>query len=597
MRTSTRAVGCSLVVGALVLAPLVPQPAAATAPVPPLAGLVGVTLAIDGPPVPRQQPTAGETAPMVDLAAMLDRQGGELTVEQLAEIDPEAEALMRDPVEGRPTVELSVYDAVEMALRYNLQVQVSRFNQQTAFEGIKAARATFDPQLSFNLPSSFGRSTRPTTDQTAGADILTNESVNGGFAFSENLEWGTSWSVGWSASRNLTNNEFSTVNPTIGSGLNFSVSQNLLRDFGSVNRTGIRVARNTYDSSQEGFRAQVQNQIQLVYDAYWNLVGQLRALEVNQEALSLALQQLRRNRIQVDIGTLAPIETVQAEQQAESSKVSVIQSQNALENAQDTLKQLLNLGAVRDDWGSVFVVPIDEPDATVEPVAVQEAILTALENDPGLRQGRIDLESSRLQLDRARNQLLPSLSVNGRLDLAGVGGNQIIRSGGLGGGVVDVVEGGFTDALSQVFSGDFSTWSVGVSVQMPLHNWSAEAAHARATINERQRVTGLQQQRQQVVFDVRRAVRNLENGARQVEAARVARELAERQLEAEQRKFEVGTSTNFNVLQFQRTLNQQQLGELQAIISLVQARAQLEAAKGTLLDFFGVSIEEAGRGR
>jgi len=598
MRDTTRAACRTLIVGALALALLAPGAVASPAPPGlPLASLAAATLAADDGPARQQRQATAENGVTPEIEALLLQQAGELTIEQLAEIDPEAETLMRDPSQDRPTLELSVLDAVETALRYNLQVQVSRFNQESSFEGIKAAKAPFDPQLSFQLPQSFQRSTSPTTDQTQGADILTSENFSGGFSFNEQLEWGTNWSVNWNGSRNVSNNQFSTVNPTIRSGLSFNVTQPLLRNFGSVNRTGILVARNTYTSSREAFRFQVQNQIQQVYNAYWNLVGAVRQLEVNQEALSLALQQLRRNRIQVDIGTLAPIETVQSEQQTESAKVSVITSQNTLENAQDTLKQLLNLQAVRDDWRRVFIVATDEPDATVDPVDLEEAIATALDNDPNLRQGRIGLESVRLQLDQARNQLLPSVNLNASLNLAGVSGDQIIRSGGFGGGVVDVVEGGFTDALSQVFSGDFNTWSVGLQVQLPLHNWSAEAAHARATISERQQVTSLEQQRQQVVFAVRQAVRNLQNGARQVQAARVARDLAERQLEAENRRFEVGTSTNFQVLQFQRTLNQQQLSELQAIVGLAQARAQLEVAKGTLLDFFGVSIQEAGRGR
>jgi outer membrane protein TolC len=130
-----------------------------------------------------------------------------------------------------------------------------------------------------------------------------------------------------------------------------------------------------------------------------------------------------------------------------------------------------------------------------------------------------------------------------------------------------------------------------------LHNYSADANYARASIGERQRLVSLEQRRQQVVFDVRQYARAIESGIRQVETAQVATQLSERQLQAEQRKFEVGTSTNFQVLQFQDQLSQSRLSEIQAIYNFLSSQAQFELAKGTLLEFFGVSIQDAGTGR
>jgi len=353
---------------------------------------------------------------------------------------------------------------------------------------------------------------------------------------------------------------------------------------------------NQYDQSIEQFRSSVQNTIAQAVQAYWNLRAQAEVVLVNQEALRLAEQQLARNRIQVEIGTLAPIETVQAETQAANASLSLIQAQNALETAQDTLKELINFDVVADDPFAYDLVASEEPEETVPPIDVAAAIRAALDNDPPLIQQRIGLRSAELSLAQAQNTLLPSLTVNGSFNLQGRGGTRIIRTGGIGGEEVEIIETGFGTAIGQVFSGDFNTWSIGATLSFPLHNYSAKAGAARAEISQRQALTQFEQRRQQVTYDVRQQVRNVENLVRQVETSILSRELADRQLQAEQRKFEVGTSTNFQVLTFQNTFSSAQLRELQAIISLQTAIAQLELTKGTLLQYFGVQIGDAGTG-
>ena len=240
-------------------------------------------------------------------------------------------------------------DAVELALRNNLTVQIQRYNPENSYEGIDAARAQFDTNLTFQIPQTFSRSVTGQTVQTAGADVITSESFRGGFTWSENLEWGTNYSIGWNGSRSVNNNQFNTFNPTLTSGLNFTINQPLLRNFGDVNRTGIYVAMNSYESSKEGFRGQVQQIIFNTVNAYWQLRAAIEQIGVRQQALDLAEEQLARNNIQVEIGTLAPIETVQAETQAENARLQLVGAQLQLDNNLDALKQLVNFDSVVDD--------------------------------------------------------------------------------------------------------------------------------------------------------------------------------------------------------------------------------------------------------
>ena len=502
----------------------------------------------------------------------------------------------RKPAGQRQAYELSLLDAVEMALRNNLSVQVARFSPQNSFQGINASRAPFDPNLSFQIPSGFSRGTSPTTSQIQGGDIISTQNLSGGFNWSETLEWGTNYNLSWNSNRGSTNSEFSTFNPSFSAGFSGNITQPLLRGFGSVNRTNILLSMNGYDQSLEQFRNTVQGVIAQVVAAYWDLRSRAEGLVVAEESLRLAEQQLARNEIQVEIGTLAPIETVQAETSVASNRLNLIQTQNALEDAQDTLKRLINFDTVVDDPFSYDLVAVEEPEQAVPPVDVEEAVRIALDNDPQVVQQRIELRNAELNLAAARNQLLPNLSVTGSFNLQGRGGTRIIRTGGIGGEEVEIIETGFGTAISQVFSGDFNTWRVSATLSFPLHNYSAKAGAARSEISQRQQLTAFEQLQQQISYDVRQQVRTLENLVEQVTTSTLRRELAERQLRAEERKFDVGTSTNFQVLTFQNDFRNAQIAELQAIINLQLQIAQLELTKGTLLQFFGVQIGDAGTG-
>jgi outer membrane protein TolC len=499
--------------------------------------------------------------------------------------------------ENLPTLELGLFEAIEMALRYNLQVKISAYAPDLQEESITSARARFDPTIRVDVPSAYRSNTSQGTSTLAGADVLTSENVSAGFSFNDTLEYGTNWSIAWTASRNTTNNTFSTFNPNYGSTLNLTVNQPLLRNFGKeVNTQQIVVAQNNYAISQEQFRSQVQQIIFQVYQAYWELGFAERDLEVKEEALRLAQQQLDRNRIQVEIGTLAPIETIQAEQQVANRELALIQAQVAVRDREDDLKRFLNIEAAVDEGWRVNVVPSAEPAVDTDPIDVEAAIQEALDNDPTLRQRRIELDTRQLNVDVSRNQLLPQVNFSGSIQLSGQGGDLIFRQGGGFGsaGVLEVQQGGFNDAVQAMASGDFRNWSVGLSVQFPLNNWAAKAQYAQATISQQNTLTQIADLEQQIRVEVTKAARQVQSGMQQVSQSRTALTLAERQLDAEQRKFAVGTTTNFQVLEFQRQLADAATAELRSVINFTNSLARLELAKGTLLEALGVNVGMAG---
>ncbi|NKB89952.1 MAG: hypothetical protein GKS06_17195 [Acidobacteria bacterium] len=495
-------------------------------------------------------------------------------------------------------LELSLNETVELVLRHNLQVRIAALNPDLAAENIRSARAQFDPTFTFNIPQSLNRSTQPQSSVLGGADVLTNETIAGGFQFNSNTTWGLGWSVGATVQRQVSNSQFSTFNPQWNTSLTIGVRQALLRNRGDANQRQLLVAQNDHLVSTEQFRAQLQNTIFQVIQAYWTLVQQTRALQIQRESLALAVQQHRDNTTRVRVGTLQEVATLQTEQQVANAELNVLQAELALDNQQDLMRSLLNLDAVVDLGWSVEIVPTDEPAADAPQINIEREVAEALENNPTIRQNRLNLTSRQIDLNASKNGLLPQLDFIANGTLSGLGGDQIFRAGNVFGnsGVAEIQTGGVQDAFQQLFSGDFRNWSVGLQLIVPVRNDFAEAQHAQATIRERQAQTQVESDMVQVRLGVQNAARSVTGGAEQVATAGNAVLLAERQYNAEVRRFEEGVSSTFQVLNFQGQLTFARQRELNALINLNLALANLALSKGTLLDSYGVDVDDAGVG-
>lgn len=510
---------------------------------------------------------------------------------------PSARAQAQDAPAVR-VLELTLQETVELALRHNLQVRIASLNPGIFEEQIRLARARFDPVFTFNIPQAFNRSSSPTASVLGGADVLTNERFAGGFAFNKNTAWGLNWSLSATASRSVTNNEFTTFNPRFDTSLRLDVRQPLLRGFGKANKRQLLVAQNDFSVSRELFRLQLQGSIFQVIRAYWLLVSQVRGLEIARQSLALAQEQLERNITMVRIGVLAGVDVIQTEQQVADAELTVLQVEIALRNQQDLMKSLLNLDVVVPEGWEVEATPTDEPATSAPALDVRSAVAEALDKSPDVRQDRINLASRRIDLRAAHNQLLPQLDFIGNVAITGLGGDQIFRGGSIFGstGIVEVQEGNLGNSYRQLFSGDFRNWTLGLQLSVPVRNDQAKAQHAQASIRERQAVTQVQDREIQIRLAVRNAIRNVEGGTQQVAVAQNALRLAERQYTAELRRFETGTSSTFRVLNFQRQLTVARQRELNAVINLNLAIANFELNKGTLLDLFGIQIDDAGTG-
>lgn len=497
------------------------------------------------------------------------------------------------PLQARGVFDLSVDDAIERALDRNLDIAVERLNPQLQDLSIAEANAAFMP----NLDSSFdvGRSLSPSRSQLDGAGRLSErpvdtESGSADVGVEQAVKWyGGRYSVNWNNGRTETNNVFFSYNPSFRSSVALSYTQPLLRGRRIDGpRRQLLVSRLNRGISDIDLRETTTNIVADVRRAYWDLVYAKASVEVQLQALELAEQLVRDNRARVEIGTLAPIDIVQAQSEAAQRRQSVAEAEQNLRTAELALKQLI-VGGTGDELWDAEINTVDRPVLDQGPIDVDAAIRAALDARTDIARTRRQQEINDVTLRNLENDTLPSLDLIGSFRLHGQGGTQLVSTF-LGGPTVIEVPGGYRDALEHVVGAEYPDWTVQLQLSYPLGQSAQRAAHARAQLQIRQTRAQLRQIELQIAAEVTNAAVQIRSVQQRIDAARAARELAEQQLAAEESKFEVGTSTNFFVVQAQRDLATARDSELRAILDYQNAVIEFERVQQTSLSRAGISI-------
>jgi outer membrane protein TolC len=464
---------------------------------------------------------------------------------------------------NRPVRELRLAEAVQLALEKNLDISVERLNPQAVDLQIAGLRNTYLPTVTssvgqrdnFQLPR----------DQLQGGQRVSvgTTTFNGGLT--QNLPWyGGNFSVTFNNNKQDSSSAFITFNPQFTSSLTASYTQPLMRGF-SIDQTRqqILITQINREISEESLRATVTQTLANVRNAYWDLVFSRSAVDVAQRALQLADKLVEDNRARVEVGTLAPLDIVQAEAEAANRRQTLALAEATLQTAELALKRYIVSGTEDPMWRQELR-PIDLPNLEPAPADIEGAVRRALERRTDLVNARKNLQSSDVSLRYFRNQTLPDVDLIASYGAQGIGGTQIFR-GSLGGEILRTSPGGYGDALGLLFGRDYPTWNVQVNVSYNLFGSQAEAQHARARVQRTQSLARLRALELQVATEVTNAALSVQSNLKRVEAAVAARELAEKRLEAEQSKFEVGMTTNFFVVQAQRDLRDAQNSELRAL--------------------------------
>jgi outer membrane protein len=492
-----------------------------------------------------------------------------------AEIPAYPPALPSPGPDTRPVLELSLQDAVARALENNVNIAVERINPQIDAENLKLAEGVYEPLLFSTLTD--GSVTSPSRNVFSGGDTVKNDTLIWDFGAAQPLPTGGNLRLDFNNSRDNTDSTVTTFNPSFASSLLLQAQQPLLRNFRiDSNRYQIQVAKRNRDISDVQFKETVLNTTANVKQLYYELIYNADNLAAQRQSLALATKLVEENRIRVRVGTMAPLDVVAAEAEQASREESVIVAENALFQAEDAVKQAIfpkNDPAV---W-NLHIVPTERPTAERVLVDIDAATKIALERRTDLVAQRLSLENAEYGVRFTRNQKLPQLDLIASYGSNGIGGTQIIRNPDDPlGPPVGTVPGGFGDALGGVFGRDFPTWQVGFNVSYPILNRQNRAAAARAELLRDQTVAVLRRAELQVASEVRTTGRNVETNYKRVESTRAARVLAERRLDAEEKKFAAGLSTNFLVTQAQRDLAVAQVAELRAIADYRESVVQFE---------------------
>jgi len=494
------------------------------------------------------------------------------------------------PATESQVLPLDLITAYEMAMSRNLDLQVGRFSIASADASIHSASGVFDPNLGASLGGDWMRT--PSTTVLEGSLVPEYRNTRFGIGIDGLLPTGTVWSADLGTTRFETNSTFYFLNPNWNSDLNLAVTQPLMRGFGTlVTRSGIVVARNSRAQTVEAFEMLVIETLRQVETSYWNLVAARRAVQVAEQSLSLAERLLGETQERVKVGTSAPIDLVQSEAGVATRRQALITARNTAANAEDGLKAVLGFDQPAE-WLTRIETTQSYEFAPFLP-DLAGSIETGLAKRPEVRQQQLKTEILDYYVRLARNNVLPSLDLQAAYGWGGVGGKGETVDPDTGDPII--VDDGFPDSVDQIVNRDFPNWRLGVQLGIPIGNNAAQGRLAEARFNHERSVVEMAALQQNIIAQVRVAVRALEDGAAAVEAAVASQQLAARNLEAEQTKFDNGLSTNFQVLQIQEDLAAAELALIRSYLDHRKANIGFRYATGALLDFLDVDIVDPGQ--
>ena len=437
------------------------------------------------------------------------------------------------------------------------------------------------------------------------------------FAYNQAFQWGTNLTVGFNNSRQTTNSFFSSVSPALNSSFKATFSQHLLQGFGfAANTRFIRIAKNNRELTDVAFRLQIIDSVDQIENIYWDLVYAYENARVQNESLAFAQKTLSDTKKQVEIGSLAPIETVRAQSTVAQDQQLVTAAQTNLQLEQLLMKNALTRTLKDPALATADVIPTSTMEIPPEEpiVPTEDLINEALRHRAELVESRIDLNSRELSNKAVRSALLPTLDLFAYYGGAGVGGDQnpinvcsnpqteLQLEFGCASNTIPNEPPVFPttsigNTLNQLVNSTSPDKGVGLQLNIPLRNRAAQAVQIRSELEYRQAQMRLQQIENQVGIEIRNAQYAVQQNRASVDSAQAAAELARQSLDAEQKKYQFGTSTTTLVLQYQSQLATSESALVNATVAYEKSRIELDRATGTLLDHHGISVDDAAKGQ
>ncbi|MGC1417236.1 MAG: TolC family protein, partial [Candidatus Acidiferrum sp.] len=552
-------------------------------------------------------------------------------------------------------LEISLQDAVELALENSLDIAVQRYSPWIADAGVLNAKSggqgfgtpgasysgssaginpfvlwipTFDPIITSTLQVA-DVSTPVNNPFISGTNATTltaidSHSFQSNNNYSQTFETGTNITASWNNSRISSSASENFLNPYVQSTLSIQLSQPLLNGFGlAVGTRNIRISKNNRKIADWAFAQQAITTVTNTITAYWELVYARENVKVQQQAVDVAQKLYEDNKKQLEIGSLAPLDVTRSESEVATDTGNLVAAQTIQLTDEQTLKNYISKDPLAPNIINVEIIPTDEPKqpAIIETASFEDSVKEAFAKRPDLQEQVYNVKNAEIDVKATRNALLPSLSLGGYYSSTGLAGNSSILGAptlvSTGIPIVDATgvpvfvngapifesattaavtgtnQQGFTTAQSQIFHNQFPTYAGQLTLTLPLRNRSAQAIHARALLEQRQLETQVQVMRNAALLDVRNSYIALTQDRAQVAAAVKARQLQQETFDAEQKKYQLGASTTYLVIQTQRDLIAAQGSELRALANLEEAKANYERAVGRTLEVNHVTIADA----
>ena len=495
--------------------------------------------------------------------------------------DVAAQAAQQAAASGTQVRRLTADEAVRLAAENNLGIQIARFDPQIEDYNILQTRASYTPTLTSSAQQN--SNTSPPNSFLSGAQgTLNTDQFSMTTEVQQLLPWGGTYGAGFDSARSTSNNFFSNFNPQLRSSLSFNYTQPILRGFKIDNvRQQLLIGQKNREIADVALRETLTATSRTVRNAYWDLAYQIASLQVARQSLELAEESLRNTKARVEIGTIPPIDIVEAEAEVSTRREAVILGEAQIGTAEDTLRALVYNPSMADFW-TIRIEPVDLPPFEPTAVDVDTAIRNALDRRTDLQQAKKNLEADDVNIRFLRNETLPDVSARLDYGLTALGGVQFVRLPGVGlapGEIIGEERRGFGSVLGDLLTNDFPAWTLSLNFSYPIGTSQQQATLARVRLQQTKTETQLKNSELQVVTQVRQAARQLLANQQRVQTTRTSRELAERRLDAEQRKFAAGTSTNFLVFQAQRDLAVARNSELRAILDYNQSKVDLETVQ------------------
>ncbi|MFQ5964578.1 MAG: TolC family protein [Candidatus Scalinduaceae bacterium] len=497
--------------------------------------------------------------------------------EEYAEVE---KPVVEFTTEDMKFLNITLKDSIILALHNNYDIRIAKINPILEEKDVTVEKSKFDPNL--KITGNRNVSETPTVNQLTvglGAAAQINEfkqDVNTFQGIIEKpLETGGAFTLDFNVVPRVFIDPapFNPLNPQSRSFIEVKVTQPILKGAGIFyNRSKIFIARNDKKKSVLQLKAKAIEVINSVQTAYWELVKVIENLRVRNKSLERAKDLLRKNKIQVKVGTLAPIDVLEAEEGVAKQVEGVVVAENEVKNKEDELKQVMNLSndSILSD---AAIIPLDKASFKIKDVSLDESIKIALGNRPELFEQDLEIENNMIEVKRKKNELLPQFDIE-----AGV------RYSGL--------DGDFGNSIDSVFSERFQSEFFGVTLEVPLGNREARSNYSKAKLEVRQSVLNRSKVEQGIVVDVRKAVRQIKTNIERVRATEKARELAQERLEAEEKKFKVGRTTSLEVVRAQENLAIAEGRATNALVDYEVSLEDLDVATGTILEKNNIIIED-----